>query len=102
MVPHAVISGVGTVSPMAVRKILANAGIPFDADKIVDSLPGQDTFGHTVIKNAADTIILTKSSIKLNPYVFISCDKGNTKGKKNLEKYLCWYYKCDKRVKRIC
>ena len=31
--------------------------------------------------------------------MYISCDKGNTDGNKNLAKYLCWYYKEEKRVK---
>jgi len=91
--PQAGITGVATVAPMVVGSILANAGISFDAYKIVDTLPRRDTFGYMIIKNTADTIILTKSRIKLSPCVLISCDKGNRKGDKNLAKYLCWYYK---------
>ena len=43
-------NGVMTVAPM-VGVILVNAWISFDADKIVDSLPRRDAFGHMVIKN---------------------------------------------------
>ena len=99
MVHQVGVNGVAMVAPIVVGEILANSGISFDADKILDSLPGRDAFGHMVIKNAADTIILMKSSIKLNPYVFISCDKGNKKGNKNLAICLCWYCKFYKRVR---
>ena len=51
------------------------------------------------MQNAADIVILTKVSIKLNPFICISCDRGNKKGNKNLAKYACWYCKQDKRVK---
>ena len=51
------------------------------------------------MKNAVDTILLTRESIRNNPFVFISADKGNKKGNKNLAKYLCWYCVKDRRVK---
>lgn len=71
---------------------MANAGIQFDVRKTVDSFPGRDTIGNMLIQNGTDTVILTKSRIEKNQYVFISYDKGNKKGNKNLAKYLCWYF----------
>ena len=52
-----------------------------------------------VVKNAFDTIFITKDSIQNNPFVYILDDTGNKKGNKNLVKYLCWYYLKDPRVK---
>ena len=98
MVTHAGISGVVTVVPIVVGEILSNAGILFDTHKTVNRLPTGYTIGDMVIQNAADTVILTKVRIQMKPFVFISCDKGNKKGNTHLAKYICWYYKQDKRV----
>ena len=48
MALHAGMSGFPTVSPMVVGAILANAGISFDVDKIVDSIEKSRKFkpGH--------------------------------------------------------
>ena len=34
-----------------------------------------------------------------NPFIYLSVDKGNKKGNKNLAKFLCWYDKTSKRVR---
>ena len=43
--------------------------------------------------------MLTQQSILKNPHVYMSCDKRNKNGNKNLAKYLCWHCKEEKRVK---
>ena len=52
-------SGVATIAPMVVGAVLAKTGIKFDADKIVNSLPGHVKIGDMVIQNAIDTMMLT-------------------------------------------
>ena len=99
MVPQAGMSGVATIAPMIVAGILANAGLDFKTDLLIESLPGRIAIGDFVVNNAADTIIMMRSSIKSNPRVYLSCDKGNKKGNKNLAKYISWYCKDSKRVK---
>ena len=87
MVPQAGMSGVTTIAPIIVGDVLANAGIPFDASKLVDSLPSGYSISQSVIQNAADTVMLTKMSVNQNPIVYVTCDKGNKKGNKHLAKY---------------
>ena len=94
-------SGVATVSPMAVGSVLANVGITFDADQTVNRLPGHFKVGDMVNQHVADTTHFTNDSVNHNTFVFISCNKGNTQGDNNLAKYACWYCKFDKRVKNI-
>ena len=102
MVPQAGINGVATIIPMVVGAVLENAGIKTNASNLVQSLPSGPRIARMVIQNAANTIMLTKESIQHNPVVFISCDKGNKKGNKNLAKYLCWYCVKEKKVKHFC
>ena len=99
MVPQAGMSGVSTIAPMVVAAILHNAGIEISPASIVKSLPSNNAITNMVVNNAADTVILTRESIKRNPVVYISCDKGNKKGNKNLAKYLCWFCVRTERVK---
>ena len=80
MVPQAGMSGVATIIPMIAGAVLENAGIKVKTEDIVRSLPANDTIARMVIQNAADTVMLTKESVKNNPIVYISCDKGNKKG----------------------
>ena len=80
MVSQAGMSGVVTVAPIVVGAVLANTGIIFDTNAMVNSLPTGPKIGDMDIQNVADTVILAKVSIKMNPFVFISCDKGNKKG----------------------
>ena len=101
MVPQAGMSGVATIAPIIVGAVLENAGIRINTKVLVHSLPGNDTIANMVVQNAADSIILTKESIQMNPMVYISCDKGNKKGNKNLAKYLCWYCVKENKVKKI-
>ena len=88
MVPQAGMSGVATIIPMIVGAVLENAGIKVKTEDIVQILPVNDTIAHMVIQNASNTVMLTKESIKNNPIVYISCNKENKKGNKNLAKYL--------------
>ena len=100
MVPQAGMSGVATIAPMVVAAVLENANIiNINYNDVVQSLPSNNTIARLVIGNAADTVMLTKISIKNNPVVYLSCDKGNKKGNKNLAKYLCWYCVKSNRVK---
>ena len=99
MVPQAGMSGVATIIPMTVQAVLENNRIKFKTEDIVCILPGNDKIAHMVIQNAVNTAIVTKESVKNNPIVYISCDKGNKKGNKNLANYLCWYCVEDKKVK---
>ena len=99
MLPQAGMSGVATVAPMIVCAVLANARINVESKKIISSLPGKDHIARMVVNNAVDAIILTNESITKNPIIYLSADKGNKKGNKNLAKYLCWYCVVDKRVK---
>ena len=99
MVPQAGMNGVATIIPIVVDTVVENAGIKTNAAKVVRSLPSGPTIAKMVIQNAADTIMLMKESIRHNPVVFISCDKGNKKGNKNLAKYLCWYCVKENKVK---
>ena len=45
-----------------------------------------------------NTMLLTRHSIQKNPNIFVSADKGNKKGNKNLAKFVCWYDIDEKQV----
>ena len=91
-----------TVTPKVVGAVGANAGIIFDTNAMVNSLATGPKIGDTVIQTAADTAILTKVSIKMNTFVFISCDKGNKKGITNHAKYIAGIVSKISKYKRIC
>ena len=65
---------------------------------LVDSQPNKNIVQKFVTTNAVNTCLLTESSIKKNPNVYISADKGNKKGNKNLAKFICWY---DNELKKV-
>lgn len=99
LVPQCGYSGLSSVIPLAIGSVFANAGIPLNYDKLVDSQPSHNYIKALVEKNAVDNILLAKDSIGPNPCLYISIDKGNKKGNKNLAKYICWYCKKEKKVK---
>ena len=99
MVPQCGYAGLSSVIPLAVGCIFANAGIDIDHDKLVDSLPSHNKIKTLVEQAAIDTMLLTRDSIGPNPSLYVSIDKGNKKGNKNLAKFICWYDKKDKEVK---
>ena len=88
-IPQADMIGVATLEHMAVVYLLVNIGKQIVANSVVDSLPGQDAIGNIVIQNAADTVMIINESTKMSPLVYTSCDKGNKKGNKNLNTYMC-------------
>ena len=67
LVPQANNNGFATITPMIFVAVLANSGMKCSTGNIVDSLPENYLLGDMVIQNAADTIILTKESIKKAP-----------------------------------
>ena len=98
-VPQCGYSGLATVYPLLLSSFFQNAGITVDADKIVSSLPSDDSIKQAVTEYAVDTAILMQASILENPHVYLACDKGNKKGNKNLAKFFCWYCKKDRKVR---
>ena len=50
LVPQSGYSGLATIIPFVVGSVLANADIPVDIDKLVNSLPGRDTIQKLVTK----------------------------------------------------
>ena len=89
-VPQCGYAGLSTIYPLLLNSALTNAGIQIDAGTIVSSLPSADSIKAAVTEYAIDTTILMKDSIDANPIVYITCNKGNKKGNKNLAKYFCW------------
>ena len=90
LVPAAGYQGVATIIPFITASLLANANIPINAETLVTALPSNKYISNVVTNNAVDTIIQTQDSIK-KKHVYISIDKGNKKGNKNLAKIICWY-----------
>ena len=95
MVPKAGCSGFSTALPIAVAGVLENLGLPVQDTSF---LPGKDKVSDMLTEQAIDSILEVQESILKNPFVFISADKGNKAGNKNLAKYICWY---DKELKRV-
>ena len=91
--------GIATVLPFAIGSLLANAGVEFKVEDIVNSQPSNITIQQCVEQNAVNTMILTPDSICKNPNLYVSADKGNKKGNKNLAKFVCWYDIQEKEVK---
>ena len=89
LVPQSGYAGLATIIPFIVGSVLADVNIPVDIDSLVNSLSGRDTIQKLVTKNAVDTIMLTRESITNNYHVYVSSDKGNKKGDKNLTKFIC-------------
>ena len=103
LVPQCGHAGVATILPILIASVFANAGIEIDSKKLVNSQPSDKSIQRFVENNALNTFLLTKESIKANPniyiYIYISVDKGNKKGNKNLAKFVSWFDKTEKRVK---
>ena len=76
MIPQAGMNGIAIVAPIIASAIWANVGVSINTSKIVDRLPGRGAISKMVIRNAVDTVMLTRENIKQNPIVFISCNKG--------------------------
>ena len=64
MIPQAGMNGIATVAPMIASAILVNVGVSINTSKMVDSLPNCNTISNMVIRNAVDTVMLTRESIK--------------------------------------
>jgi len=86
MVPKAGCAGFSTALLIAVAGVLENLGVPVN-DTLF--LPGKDKVNELLTERAVDSIIEVQESIRKNPFVFISADKGNKAGNKNLAKYIC-------------
>ena len=91
VVPQCGYSGLSTVTPFIIASVLYNAGIPFDTNHLISSLPSPQKLQSLVTGHAVDTALLTLASINSNPNVYTALDKGNKKGNKNLAKYFCWF-----------
>ena len=99
LVPQSGYLGLAVILPFVLGSVLMNAGISVDLDNLVTSLPGRDTIQSLVTENAIDTIMFIRESITANCHIFVSSDKGNQKGKKNLAKFICWYDRASRKVK---
>ena len=91
IVPQCGYSGLVTIIPFVVANLLTNAGIPFDSQNLISSLPSPQNIQSLVTEHAVDTALLMLRSINTNPNVYLALDKGNKKGNKNLAKFFCWY-----------
>ena len=80
-----------TMLPFVIAFISENAGIPCDMLKLVNSLPNRDIIRKCVTRNAIDTVILNQDSVQGNHHVYLSSDKGNKEGRKNLANFICLF-----------
>ena len=99
LVPQCGHSGVAATLPFMIGSLFANAGLKFDVNEIVNSQPSDKKIQKCVEQNAVNTMIRTRDSIRRNPNIYVSADKGNKKGNKNLAKFVCWYDTEDNEVK---
>ena len=99
LVPQCGHAGVSTITPILLGSVLANAGIEIENEKLVNSQPSGNSIQRFVEQNALNTLLLTQESIKDNTNVYVSADKGNKKGNKNLAKFVCWFDKKENQVK---
>ena len=91
LVPQCGYYGLSSIIPFIIGSVFANGNIPIDSNLLVNSQPSRNTIQQLVEQNAVDTILLTQESTRKNPFIYVSSDKGNKKGNKNLAKYVCWY-----------
>ena len=91
LVPNSGYSSLSTIFPVIASIILTNAGINLSAEHLTSSLPSPQYIQNAVTSHAIDTTMLVRNSINANSNVYLSCDKGNKKGNKNLAKFFCWY-----------
>ena len=90
-IPQCDFLGLAIIIPFVDGSVLANCGLVFTTDELVSSLPSHNKVKVMVADKVVETMLLTQNSICKNYHVFISADKGNKKGKKNLAKFICWY-----------
>ena len=98
-VPQYVFLGLTTIISFIVGSVLANYDLAFTTDELVSRLTSHNKIKDIVADKAVETVLLTQNSIRKNQHVFISADKGNKKGNKNLAKCMCWYDIDDREVK---
>ena len=101
VVPQCGYAGLSTAVPFIIGSLFVNAGVPINTESLVNSQPSDNTVQRLVEKSAVNTIILVQESLRRNQYVYISADKGNKKGNKNLAKFICWYDVEAKEVKTL-
>mgnify|MGYP003321216558 FL=1 len=99
LVPQCGHAGIATILPLAIGSVLTNAGIDINSRELVASQPSGQSIQRFVEQNAANTLLLIQESLKNVSSIFISADKGNKKGNKNLAKFVCWYSIIEKCVK---
>ena len=99
--PQCGFDNLAQIIPLITAAIFANAGIDVDHEKIVSSSPSNDTIKRLVQQHAIDNLILTKDSVDKCCDVYLSIDKGNKHGNKNMPKFLCWYNVEEKKTKKF-
>ena len=72
--------------------LFANTGVKFNIEEVINSQPSDNTIQRFVEQNAVNTMILTRDNIQNSPNIYVSADKGNKKGNKNLSKFVCCWY----------
>ena len=97
-IPQCSLFNLSAIIPMIISSVLIDAAIPFDFEKLIQSQPSPNHLKSLITTNAIETMMLTQESYAKNPNIYISCDKGNKKGNKNLAKVQCWY---DEELKEI-
>ena len=85
LIPSSGYAGFATTLPFEIASIFENSGIPCDMASLVNSLPNRDMIRKCVTENEIGTVLLTQESVALSRHVYISCNKGNKKGKKILQ-----------------
>ena len=99
LVPQCGYYGLSSIIPFIIGSVFTNGNIPIDSNLLVNSQPLRNTIQRLAEQNVFDTILLTQESIRKNPFIYVSSDKGNKKVNKNLAKYICWYDVDTKQVK---
>ena len=87
--------------PNIIGITFTSAELKLAIDKCIDSIPSDKPIHTSVTNNTIDTILLNQQSIIENLYVYLSVDKGNKKGNKNLARFLCWYDEDTKKIRNF-
>ena len=93
LVPQCSYNSLSSLLPFVISSVFEDAGVPLDNEKLINALPSPQTLRHVITETAVDTVLLTQQSLQTNPCVYLSCDKGNKQGNKNLAKVISWYDK---------
>ena len=101
IVPQCGYSGLSTAIPFIIRSFFVNAGVLINSELLVNSQPSDNTLQRLVEQNTVHAFLLVQDSICKNKCVYISADKGNKKGNKNLAKFICWFDLYEKEVKKF-